>query len=63
MTRWSLGSALDRSDDDTDALDDPDEPTAFYRCMHCHAAFDEWIESCPDCDQLVVRVVDRPGVR
>ena len=33
----------------------------FYECTHCRSTFDEWAEDCPDCGQLVVRVVDRSG--
>lgn len=32
---------------------------SFYECTNCESVYDDWPGSCPRCDQLVVRVVDR----
>lgn len=40
--------------------DGGDHPrTEYYECSYCEAAFNEWPGPCPECDQLVVRIVDR----
>lgn len=41
------------SDESTTRTDD------HYECAHCGATFGEWTEDCPECDQLVVRIVVR----
>lgn len=33
----------------------------YFECVDCQTDFPEWVEDCPECGQLVVRVVDRPG--
>jgi len=33
-----------------------------YECSYCGATFEEWPGACPDCDGLVVRIVDGPVV-
>lgn len=36
-------------------------PTQYYECSYCQRSVDEWIEDCPHCGQLVVRIVEPPG--
>lgn len=51
IKRW-LGAFSPRGDAIT-------EPEDHYECTVCHTVFDEWIESCSKCDNLVIRVVER----
>ena len=38
---------------------DHEEATDFYECTYCEETFPEWPGNCPDCGQLVVRIVER----
>ena len=40
---------------------DPHGPAHYYECSYCREGYDEWIEDCPACGQLVVRIVEPPG--
>ena len=31
---------------------------SFYECTNCGTGFEEWVEDCPACGQLVVRFVE-----
>lgn len=33
----------------------------FYECQHCQQSYDDWKGNCPDCGQLVVRIVESAG--
>lgn len=44
-----LGPSLEGNEDATD----------FYECTGCEETFDEWPGYCPECGQLVVRIVER----
>ena len=35
-----------------------EEATDFYECNYCEETFSEWPGDCPDCGQLVVRIVE-----
>lgn len=42
---------------------EPTEPVDCYECSCCETTFGDWPEDCPECGQLVVRVVEsRPEV-
>lgn len=41
------------------AARDDERPPDFYECTCCLETFPDWPGSCPECDQLVVRIVDR----
>lgn len=33
---------------------------SFFECTNCRADYDEWVEDCPACGQLVARFVEPP---
>lgn len=33
----------------------------FYECLHCQRSYEEWTGDCPECGQLVVRIVEPDG--
>ena len=52
MSRWF--TALFGS-----TIQEHEEATDFYECTYCEETFREWPGYCPDCGQLVVRIVER----
>lgn len=42
-----------------EGIEAPAGADAYFECTYCHAAYGDWVEACPACDQLVVRVVAR----
>lgn len=39
------------------------ERSDFYECLHCQRSYDDWTGTCPECGQLVVRIVEGEGAR
>lgn len=37
------------------------EQSDFYECLHCRQRYDDWQDGCPQCGQLVVRIVESPN--